>query len=57
MRAGAVIPDARNARDRESRANPAFLGQLWIPGQAFGLPGMMGWTAPPQRHLKCQDVV
>jgi len=36
----AVIPDARNARDRESRAKPAFLDWLWIPGQAFGLPGM-----------------
>jgi len=35
-----VIPDARNARDRESRARPAFLRRLWIPGQACGLPGM-----------------
>jgi hypothetical protein len=37
---GFVIPDARNARDRESRATPAFLDWLWIPGQAFGLLGM-----------------
>jgi hypothetical protein len=35
-----VIPDACEARDRESRANPAFLDWLWIPGQAFSLPGM-----------------
>jgi hypothetical protein len=33
-----VIPDARKARDGESRAEPAVW--LWIPGQAFGLPGM-----------------
>jgi hypothetical protein len=37
-----VIPDARKARDRESRAKPAVLDRLWIPGQAFGLPGMTG---------------
>jgi hypothetical protein len=35
-----VIPDARKARDRESRARPAYLNLPWIPGQAFGLPGM-----------------
>jgi hypothetical protein len=37
-----VIPDARLTRDRESRAKPALLYRLWIPGQAFGLPGMTG---------------
>jgi hypothetical protein len=37
-----VIPDARFARDRESKAKPAFLDRRWIPGQAFGLPGMTG---------------
>jgi hypothetical protein len=35
-----VIPDARKARDQESRAEPAVLDWLWIPGQAFGPPGM-----------------
>jgi len=37
-----VIPDARKARDGESRAEPEVLDWLWIPGQAFGLPGMTG---------------
>ncbi|MBI1981363.1 MAG: hypothetical protein HYS63_07410 [Methylocystis sp.] len=40
LKGSGVIPDARNARDRESSAKPAFLDRLWIPGQAFGLPGM-----------------
>ncbi|MBI1981075.1 MAG: hypothetical protein HYS63_05915 [Methylocystis sp.] len=40
MNGADVIPDARDVRDRESRAKPAFLDWLWIPGQAFGLPGM-----------------
>jgi hypothetical protein len=35
-----VIPDARKARDRESRAEPTVLDRLGILGQAFGLPGM-----------------
>jgi hypothetical protein len=30
----------RAKRDREIRANPVFLDWLWIPGQAFSLPGM-----------------
>lgn len=37
-----VIPGARKARDRESRAEPVVLNWLWIPGQAFGPPGMTG---------------
>jgi hypothetical protein len=37
-----VIPDARFARDRESRAKSSLLDWLWIPGQASGLPGMTG---------------
>ncbi|MFO1101472.1 MAG: hypothetical protein U1E20_01050 [Methylocystis sp.] len=32
----------RAKRDRESRAKPALLDRRWIPGQAFGLPGMTG---------------
>jgi hypothetical protein len=40
LNSSAVIPDARNARDRESRAKPTFLDRRWILGQAFGLPGM-----------------
>jgi hypothetical protein len=35
-----VIPDARFARDRESRVIQTFRALLWIPGQACGLPGM-----------------
>ncbi len=35
----------RAKRDRESRAKPALLDWLWIPGQACGLPGM---TKPEQ---------
>jgi hypothetical protein len=37
-----VIPDARKARDGESRAEPAILDWLWINGHAFGPPGMTG---------------
>jgi hypothetical protein len=35
-----VIPDARAARDRESRTCRSFANLLWIPDQAFGLSGM-----------------
>jgi hypothetical protein len=47
-----VIPDACNARDRESRAKPEFLRWLWIPGQAFRLPGM---TSPKRREEICRN--
>jgi hypothetical protein len=30
----------REQNDRESRAKPAWLALLWIPGRAFGPPGM-----------------
>jgi hypothetical protein len=35
-----VIPEGRQATDRESSMTPGSAWPFWIPGQTFGLPGM-----------------
>ena len=46
-----VIPDARIARDRESRNADHSRILLWIPDQAFGLSGMTLESAIQARAL------
>jgi hypothetical protein len=49
-----VIPDGREATDRESRLTSAGARPLWIPGQTFGLPGMT--SNAPERDAPAMPV-
>jgi hypothetical protein len=42
-----VIPDGREAADRESTMSSAGARNSWIPGQTSGLPGMTGRIDQP----------